>query len=216
MAAAGLWTTASDLAVLGCAVLRGLRGERTALGLRPDALAAMVKPQLKGQSVGTAFCGLGWFCNGKDEGFQFGHDGHDEGFLASLRLYPMLGKGAVTMFNSIQGWRLRRELYDAIGREHGWPAEPASPDPADATGTDAGAGRYRTASGMEFRIEPSVGQLILRFEDQPPLALTRSPDGSFATPLLRQRVRFVRSASGKATMTITQSGTTIRAEHQPE
>jgi CubicO group peptidase (beta-lactamase class C family) len=47
MAAAGLWTTSGDLARLGAALMRGLRGETTDLGLSRQSLAAMLRPQLR-------------------------------------------------------------------------------------------------------------------------------------------------------------------------
>jgi hypothetical protein len=92
----------------------------------------MLQPQLPHQKAGENFVGLGWFCSGRDDDFQFGHEGQNEGFLATLRLFPARGRGGVVMNNSIQGWRLRGEIVNAIGREFGWPVQPA-PQPADAS-----------------------------------------------------------------------------------
>jgi CubicO group peptidase (beta-lactamase class C family) len=64
MEAAGLWTTAGDLARLGAALMRGLRGEATGLGLSRETLAAMLQPQLPDQTEASEFVGLGWFCAG--------------------------------------------------------------------------------------------------------------------------------------------------------
>src|SRR5262249_46232028 len=59
MAAAGLWTTAGDLTLLAVALMRTLRGERSALPLKTETLEAMLKPQLPDQNPGEPFVGLG-------------------------------------------------------------------------------------------------------------------------------------------------------------
>src|SRR5262249_31089480 len=110
MAAAGLWTTAGDLARLGAALMRGLRGEGTRLGLSRESLAAMLRPQLADEPAGSDFVGLAWRCAGDGDAFCFGHAGSNHGFLANLRLYPATGQGAAVMINSNQGWPLIEEL----------------------------------------------------------------------------------------------------------
>jgi CubicO group peptidase (beta-lactamase class C family) len=121
MAAAGLWTTAGDLARLGVEVMRALRGDSSRLELSREAIASMLRPQLRDQRIGQDFVGLGWFCAGKDEEFQFGHRGRNEGFVAEMKLFPAPGQGAVVMINSIQGSDLPNALINAIGREYRWP-----------------------------------------------------------------------------------------------
>src|SRR5262245_2289852 len=49
MAAAGLWTTAADLSRLAVELMRTLRGERSALPLKPETLQLMLRPQLSDQ-----------------------------------------------------------------------------------------------------------------------------------------------------------------------
>jgi hypothetical protein len=55
MAAAGLWTTAGDLARIGCAFLDTLRGDHSTLGLSHESSAAMLKPQLPTDLKGGDF-----------------------------------------------------------------------------------------------------------------------------------------------------------------
>jgi CubicO group peptidase (beta-lactamase class C family) len=55
MAAAGLWTTAGDLARIGCAFLHSLRGDHSTLGLSHESSAAMLKPQLPTDLKGGDF-----------------------------------------------------------------------------------------------------------------------------------------------------------------
>jgi CubicO group peptidase (beta-lactamase class C family) len=102
MAAAGLSTTAGDLARIGCEFLRVLKRESSPLGFSAELAAEMLKPQLTNLE-GAAFNGLGWVCDGEGDAFRCSHDGWDEGFVAGLWLYPALSKGAAIMINSNQG-----------------------------------------------------------------------------------------------------------------
>src|SRR5690606_18034229 len=75
MAAAGLWTTATDLAKVGVEFLRALQAQSSTGLLSRELVASMLVPQLKHQVVGEEeFVGLGFFCNGKDNNFSFGRD----------------------------------------------------------------------------------------------------------------------------------------------
>jgi CubicO group peptidase (beta-lactamase class C family) len=100
MAAAGLWTTASDLARLGSGVIRAFHGGGPALGLKQETVMEMLRPRLPDQKAGQDFSGLGWACSGADGEFRIGHGGSNEGFVAEVTLFP---KGAAVMINSVQG-----------------------------------------------------------------------------------------------------------------
>jgi CubicO group peptidase (beta-lactamase class C family) len=193
MAAAGLWTTAADLASLGADVLRTLRGDASRLGLSRETIAEMLRPQLKNQEVGQDFVGLGWFCAGRDKGFRFGHPGMNEGFAAEMRLFPAIGKGAIVMFNSIQGGFLRNELLDAIGREYQWPATESSPAPIPMTSEFIYAGLYRSEHGALVHVTQNAQGLLIQYDQQSPLSLFPTADGEFFTRALPLRVRFADS-----------------------
>jgi CubicO group peptidase (beta-lactamase class C family) len=211
MAAAGLWTTAGDLAKLGVAVLRARRGAATPLGLSRDSVAAMLRPQLPDQKIGDEFYGIGWACAGQDDAFRFGHMGADEGFLAQMRMFPARDCGAVVMINSIQGWRLRDELLAAIGRAYGWPALTPAREAATLSEGIAYAGQYRSAHGAAAVVARDAGSLTLAFGAQPPLPLTPASASEFFATALDLRVVFEDIASKTpAALTIVQGGKTIR------
>ena len=90
MAAAGLWSTATDFARLGAALMRCLRGEITGLGLYRKSLAAMLRPQLPDQAEGDEFVGLGWFCAGEGDAFRFGHAGGNHRWPISASIQPLV------------------------------------------------------------------------------------------------------------------------------
>jgi CubicO group peptidase (beta-lactamase class C family) len=210
MAAAGLWTTAGDLARLGTEVMRTLRGDRSTLGLKQDTVAEMLRPQLADQKIGQDFIGLGWFCAGKDDEFQIGHQGGNEGYLAQLKLFPAHGRGAVVINNSIQGWPLRGEIINSIGREYRWPA----PQPIHAAATMPSgmdySGLYRSQDGVTFEVAHGAEGLLLRFDRQTPIPLKPSSDGEFLATAVNLRVRFENADAGPAVaMTVLSNGKTI-------
>jgi len=112
MAAAGLWTTATDLARFAIAVQRSLRGE-TGSVLDSATAWSMVTP-VKGQA------GLGFFMQHLDGAVYFGHNGADEGFQALLVASRDGGYGAAVLANSDNGVALAEEIIRAIAREYGW------------------------------------------------------------------------------------------------
>jgi CubicO group peptidase (beta-lactamase class C family) len=121
MAAAGLWTTASDLTKVGVELLESLRNKPNPL-LTKETVQEMLSPQLQGQKPADGdFRGIGFGCKGQGDNFQFGHEGANAGFLALMRIYPNVGQGAVVMINSNEGHPLLEEIMRAIAFEYEWP-----------------------------------------------------------------------------------------------
>jgi len=110
MAAAGLWTTPSDLALAAIEMQKARRGESNKI-VEQKTAAEMLKVQ-KGDY------GLGWGVTG--ESFQ--HGGSNEGFKCLLRAN---GRDAIiVMTNGDQGMELIRDIVKAASVEYGW-KEPA-------------------------------------------------------------------------------------------
>lgn len=179
MAAAGLWTTAGDLARLGADLTRALCGERSALGLTQATISSMLGPQLPGQEIGQPFYGLGWRCVGEGSDFQFGHQGWNEGFVAEMRLFPSRGTGAIVMVNANQGWPMLAETLNAIGREYDWPPPRDFPTAVEGAIAETCPGVYRSQSGTRLRIAYVSDRLFLCAEPQPPLPLAGAAETVF-------------------------------------
>jgi hypothetical protein len=212
MGAAGFWTTAGDLARLGGALMRSLRGELLGLGLSRENLAAMLRPQLPDEAKGGEFVGLGWFCKGEGDAFRFGHGGWNHGFIADLRLYPATGQGAAVMINSNQGWPLLEELFLSIEREYDWPAALQSTgDSSTPLGLDAFDGTYRDSVGRMFRIEKTCEKLLLWVGDQDPIRLTFSSNGVLSAQTPQVNVRVASTSEAPPSITLTQGGRTFQA-----
>jgi CubicO group peptidase (beta-lactamase class C family) len=189
MAAAGLWTTAADLALLGAQLMRALRGDTCKLALAPETVRSMLRPQLPGQEIGQEFVGLGWFCAGQEQNFRFGHDGWNHGYVATMLMLPAAGKGAVVMLNSNQGWMLRGEITAAIGREYGWPALKDIPQISDVVPDAAYAGTYESVNG-KIMVARDGNRLLVAFAHQQALQVYPAAAGEFFATAINLRLRF--------------------------
>ena len=126
MAAAGLWTTPTDLAKLAIEISLSRQGKSNRI-LSPAGAHEMLTSQ--GESV-TEFAlgnenypdqmGLGFFLGDQTRPDLFGHIGDDEGFQAMLIMDSNSGKGAAIMANSQLGILLGDYLIENIAREYGW------------------------------------------------------------------------------------------------
>jgi len=189
MAAAGLWTTASDLALLGAEIMRTLRGDVSKLRLAPKTVSSMLRPQLPSQEIGQEFVGLGWFCAGKEQNFRFFHDGWNHGYVATMLMLPAVGKGAVVMLNSNQGWMLRGEIIAAVGREYGWPVLKNVPEISGVIPDAAYAASYESATG-KIVVAREGNHLVVEFAGQRPLAVYPAAAGEFVATAINLRLRF--------------------------
>ena len=110
MAAAGLWTTPSDLARWAMAVQRAHAGDDDG-PLSPELVEGMLRPHLNDHGLGPSI------------GFDrqtFGHGGANEGFRCQLIAFIEGGKGAAVMTNSDNGSALAREILATIAAEYDW------------------------------------------------------------------------------------------------
>jgi CubicO group peptidase (beta-lactamase class C family) len=141
MAAAGLWTTPSDLARFAIEV------QRTYTGQSHKVISTQMAHQmLTDQRDGD---GLGVFLQGTGPTLRFGHNGRDEGFDAMMTAYASSGQGAVIMINANDDSHMVDRILRFLSQKYHWPDAPvdapssgarvASVAPALLTGF---AGRY--------------------------------------------------------------------------
>lgn len=187
-AAAGLWTSAADLALLGVETMRALKGV-SKLGLTPEAVSSMLRPQLPDQEIGQDFVGLGWFCAGKERNFRFFHYGWDHGYVALMLMLPAIGKGVVVMLNSNQGAMVPDEIAAAVGREYGWPMLKDVPQISDVIPDVAYAGNYASANGM-IEVTQEGSRLLVRLAGQQALAVYPAGVADFVARAINLRLRF--------------------------
>jgi CubicO group peptidase (beta-lactamase class C family) len=205
-AAAGLWTTPTDLARAMLAVMHAAGGREDG-PLPARWIAEMLTPQT------APHTGLGFFLRGSGEAKRFGHGGANVGYRAELVGYERLGKGAVVMINS-EASTLVGEVMNAIAREYAWPGFSRS---SAAVGVKLSvralrklAGAYRTSSGsvLVFRVTGEV--LELEATGQPALALVARSATEFGHPELELSVRFHQKANGRIeSVTLEQPGAPV-------
>jgi CubicO group peptidase (beta-lactamase class C family) len=143
MAAAGLWTTPSDLAKVAIEVSKAHGGTS-----RRVLSQAMTRQMLTPQAGDF---GLGFAVDREHD--AFGHNGADEGFQAYLRAFVGTGRGVVIMANSDNGFAIFGRLADSIGRAYGWKGLEAGEDSPATTadlltklqGLDRALAWYRAA-----------------------------------------------------------------------
>lgn len=122
MAAAGLWTTPTDLAKFAIEIALSKNGKSNRV-LSEAMTRQMLTPQIDEVGLGF-FLGLGGNPN------AFGHDGADEGFQAILIMISDSGQGAAIMANSDNGIMVGQYLVNSIAREYGWKYTPPKPSAA--------------------------------------------------------------------------------------
>jgi CubicO group peptidase (beta-lactamase class C family) len=112
-AAAGLWTTPSDLARFAIEVQLSLLGKSNRV-LSPTTVREMVTP------VGVGPFAVGFQIAKEGEGWYFMHGGSNWGFQCDLIAHRVNGYGAVIMTNSDNGGALIGRLRRLIQQEYKW------------------------------------------------------------------------------------------------
>lgn len=108
MAAAGLWTTPSQLILYGIEMQRILQSGEDGL-LKNETVKTMVTPGMNDHGLGPAATET-----------VFGHGGADEGFRADLTVWKDQPNAVVLMVNSDNG-SIMREVMQAIAKEYELP-----------------------------------------------------------------------------------------------
>jgi len=152
MAAAGLWTTPTDLLKWAMAITAARDGAPDAL-LSQETATEMLTPQKDDYGLGPGLGGTG-------AGFHFGHGGANEGFRCQLIYFPERGQGAAVMTNGDGGGGLAQEILLAVAAEYGWPDY--GPREIEAIALDSTA------------LDLFVGEYGL---DQPPVTLSVTREG---------------------------------------
>ena len=112
LAAAGLWTTPSDLALLALELARARNGQSALLS---RGSAELMTTRQFGRYA------FGFSVRGEGQNSAFGHAGANAGFRCAMLLFPARGQGAVVMTNGDGGGALVRDVLHALGQLYGWP-----------------------------------------------------------------------------------------------
>jgi CubicO group peptidase (beta-lactamase class C family) len=138
MAAAGLWTTPTDLAKFAIEIAKSRSGKSNKV-LSQKTVEEMLTPVLPNSP------GLGFFVDEKNPGV-FGHNGADEGFQALLTMNWQTGNGVAIMANSNNGIAVADLVLRTVAKEYKWDYKPEDLHPlsliAKLRGTQVALDRY--------------------------------------------------------------------------
>jgi CubicO group peptidase (beta-lactamase class C family) len=170
MAAAGLWTTAPDLARWALALTRAYNGDTGSI-LSPAMARQMVsRQQQQRRPFGNGYWGLGVGVDSEGDSIAFRHGGRDEGFVASAVMWPKLGRGLFILTNGVSG-ALMSEVTRAFADMYGFGASPRTMKrlgTADSAALAPLAGRYEFVSPNQrdtVRLEITATSNMLRMWD---------------------------------------------------
>ncbi len=175
MAAAGLWTTAEDLAKFTVNILKTLKGE-SELVLSQKMTTVMLTPFVED------FVGLGFFINKRKDEVYFGHGGWDEGFSSELVAHRDKGYGVVVLTNSNHP-EFISELIRSVALTYAWDGYVTEFKKLDLDTNDIEKveGRYRINDGNSVEIYKSDNQLFKKNMGEKPVELVKISDSTYVT-----------------------------------
>jgi CubicO group peptidase (beta-lactamase class C family) len=191
MAAAGLWTTPSDLARLLVDIQHDLAGQAGGV-LSPAMARRMLEPVTPDYSMGFDLGGA------PDTGY-FAKGGDTEGFGAFMVAYRTSGEGAAVMANGAGGEAFAEEVVRSIAAAYDWPdfkplqrvAVTLSP-----AGLALYAGTYQYRHDGQFSISAKNGMLMIASPGDTPERLYPASATEFF--VLSQDMSFVFDRLGKS------------------
>ena len=210
IAAAGLWTTPSDLARFAIGLQRAYAGEPGSILAQPLA-REMLTPQIvsDGRTGGLNALGIGPFLGGEGKTARFGHSGGNEGFRCHLLAYREGGYGAAVMTNSDAGSALVETLFDAIAREFDWPGylpERPAPVTLPPEALERFAGVYALRPDFTLTVQRDGDALSVQPTGQPPLRFTPESATTFAADSVTTKLIFDSDADTVRRVRFKQNG----------
>jgi tetratricopeptide (TPR) repeat protein len=197
MAAAGLWTTPTDLAKFAIEVQLSYAGRSNKI-LTKELTEKMVTPFMED-------VGLGFFIDKRGNAIYFGHDGADEGFRAQLLMNREKGYGAVIMVNSDNG-QIMPEVLRSIAREYNWDEFLPPVNEVitlEAAKLDEYTGRFRVNPDRVLTVAREGAKLIVAPTADLKFELLPVADGTFIRRDQNIKYTFVKSATGVSELQVT-------------
>jgi len=213
MAAAGLWTTPSDLLAYAREVQDSYAG-KSKLVLSQDMVKEMLTPQMNSHGLGPAVGGSG-------EALTFSHGGSNAGFQCDLMAFTRLGQGVAIMTNGDRGRDLMMEILRSFSGFYDW--DLYNPEVRSITVLDESdlkllAGRYvmnwegqelvveleaagdhlrgrQVWNNFSFKIHPESETEFFNMDDGVSFTFVRKEDGSIRKVLIFEggrEYRFIR------------------------
>jgi CubicO group peptidase (beta-lactamase class C family) len=201
MAAAGLWTTPTDLARFAIEIQRSVAGKSNKV-LTQEMTKQMLTPQVGGWGLGIGLAGEG-------AAARFNHGGANEGYRCLLVAFTNTGQGAVVMTNSDSGSSLGEEVLRSIAKDYGWvdylPKEKVLAH-VDPKIYGSYAGQYELAPNFFLTITSEEGRLMGQATGQSKLELFPESETQFFVVTVAVQITFVKDEKGQVTHLILRQG----------
>ena len=208
MAAAGLWTTPTDLARYEIEVERSLAGKSNRV-LSKEMTAQMV-------TAGLGGWGLGLQIEGTGSDLRFSHGGSNAGFESFMVAYEQGGEGAVVMTNAQAGSALAIEIIRSIAVEYGWPDYRSKVRAAvvvDPKILSDYVGTYQLAPNFDLIVTVEDGHLKTQVTGQQKLDMAAESETKFFPTAFDAEIEFVKNDQGKVThLVLHQNGHGVAAQ----
>jgi CubicO group peptidase (beta-lactamase class C family) len=219
MAAAGLWTTPSDLARFAIEVQRSAAGESNRV-LSRTIVQEMLSP------VGVGDFAVGFAISKIGQGWYFQHGGSNWGFRATLLAHKVKGYGLAIMTNADQGDVVASEISRRIQLAYEWdsvvdsaprgyepPVERTEIDVAEEV-LETFVGEYEWIPEQSAIITLEEGRLHVQATGQPKVPIYAESEDMFFLRAVTARISFTRAPSGDVTALVLHQGGREQSAHK--
>ena len=194
MAAAGLWTTPTDLARFAIEIQQSLAGKSNKV-----ISQAMTRLQL---TVRMNDYGLGLALSGTGAARTFGHNGRDQGFDALMLAFAETGQGLVVMINANDNSGMMNRIVEAVARKYKWP-ERSSSAPAATKAVpptlplETVTGRYELSNNNMLTLVVHEGSVFSEANGLPDEEFLFMGDDRFGSSQRNVSFRIARGSAGE-------------------
>ena len=196
MAAAGLWTTAEDLAKFIIDIQKTIKGESAAV-LSQTMAKTMLTPFVED------FTGLGMFLRKRKDQIYFGHGGWDEGFSSEMIAHKEKGYGVVVLTNSNHP-EFISEVIRSVAITYNWESYVSKFKEVklDQDNVKNIVGRYRNKDENVVQVFEDNNQLFMKNIGEEPIRLIKISDSSYVNKQDHERIIYFKPSleSEKFTM----------------
>ena len=192
MAAAGLWTTPSDIGRYIKENQQSLLGKANHV-LSPEVTQQMMTP-------GKGHWGLGLEIGGSPANPYFSHGGVNEGFESLFVGYEKSGEGAVVMTNAQGGSRLAAEIMSSIAVAYDWPDFRPSLRTmikVDKSVLTRYVGTYELSPTFSITFSVDGDQLKAEATNQPVVSIFPESDTKFFLKIVDAEIEFFADDKGQ-------------------
>ena len=210
-AAAGLWTTATDLARFAIEVQKSAVGESNRV-LSRTTVQEMLSP------VGVGGFAVGFAIGKKGQGWYFSHGGSNWGFRCTLLAHKVKGYGLAIMTNADQGGAVMAEVSRRIQAAYEWdsmadpvrrgyapPAERTEVEVAEAV-LETYVGEYELTNGLSLVVTLEDGALFVHPTGQEKVAVFAESETKFFLRVVEAQISFTKDDSCAVTGLVLHQG----------